>query len=97
GGGGGGRAAAPRPPMPPKITPAMMEEAAKKASESVMMWGTATIFQLKQAAQLKDQVERLRMTPGGMGGDGKRVKMDQPMYKQVVGGALGGVFLMLNS
>ena len=62
-----------------------------------MMWGTATIFQLKQAAQLKDQVERLKMTPGGMGGDGKRVKMDQPMYKQVVGGALGGVFLMLNS
>lgn len=67
-----------------------------QASERVMMWGTTTIFQLKAAVQLKEQVERLQSAAGQVGGKAM-LKMDPAMYKEIVGGALGGVFLMLNS
>lgn len=67
-----------------------------------MMWGTSTIFQLKEAAQLRGQVQRLQQESASniidADGDGKTgIKMDTPMYKEIMGGALGGVFLMLNS
>lgn len=61
-----------------------------------MMWGTTTIFQLKAAVQLKGQLERLQ-SAAGQAGDKSLLKMDPAMYKEVMGGALGGVFLMLNS
>lgn len=68
-----------------------------QAADAIVMWGTSTVFQLKQAAQLKGQVDRLRASPEGLNMDGKAVRMDDDMYKQVVQGAIGGVFLTLNS
>lgn len=61
-----------------------------------MLWGTSTIFQLKNAVLLKGQVERLQAAANQAGAKGM-LKMDPAMYKEVMGGALGGVFLMLNS
>lgn len=67
-----------------------------------MMWGTSTIFKLKEAAQLKEQMQRLQKeSPSNVGAsevDGEiNIKMDTPMYKEITRGALGGAFLMLNS
>lgn len=61
-----------------------------------MMWGTSTIFQLKAAVKLKAQVERMQNVANRMGSKAMP-KMDPAMYKEVMGGALGGVFLLLNS
>eukprot|EP00903_Cladosiphon_okamuranus_P011167 g10540.t1 len=79
-----------------KIDPQALQVAASQASERVMMWGTTTIFQLKTAVQLKGQVERLQTAASQLGGK-TMLRMDPAMYKEIVGGALGGVFLMLNS
>lgn len=76
---------------------ANMPVRAFQAADAIVVWGTSTVFQLKQAAQLKGHVERLKTTPGSLNTLGDRVKMDTSMYKQVVQGALGGVFLTLNS
>lgn len=62
-----------------------------------MMWGTTTIFQLKAAVQLKGQVERLQSAAANQASGKGLLKMDPAMYKEIVGGALGGAFLMLNS
>ncbi len=70
--------------------------ALNQASERVMMWGTSTIFQLKAAVKLKAQVERLQMAASRVGSK-SMPKMDPAMYKEIMGGALGGVFLLLNS
>lgn len=62
------------------------------------MWGTATIFQLKEAARMKGHVERLQASSQKVDKNGQTmVKMDPPMYKAVVGSSLGSVFLALNS
>lgn len=58
------------------------------------------MYQLKQASQLRNHVERIQADRGAiaMGKSGKEgVKMDQSMYKHVVHGALGSVFLAMNS
>lgn len=63
-----------------------------------MNWGTVMIFQLKAAAQIRGQMQRLQSTPGALDPEGKSIiKMDPPLYKTIMGGALGGVFLTLNS
>ncbi|CAM9700765.1 unnamed protein product [Ectocarpus fasciculatus] len=76
----------------------MMETAAMQASERILMWGTTTIFQLKEAARMKGHVERLQASAQEVDKNGQpMVKMDPLMYKAVVGSSLGNVFLMLNS
>ncbi|CAN0268281.1 unnamed protein product [Ectocarpus sp. 6 AP-2014] len=104
--GGGGAATAAKKtsrgtkgsPARTKLDPDMMETAAMQASERLLMWGTTTIFQLKEAARMKGHVERLQASSQQVDQNGRAmVKMDPPMYKAVVGSSLGNVFLMLNS
>lgn len=73
-----------------------------QAAKEIVIWGTSTVFQLKQATQLKFHVERVRRerSMGGAAAAGApsgSSKMDPSMYKQVVEGAVGSVFLAVNS
>ncbi|CAM9746313.1 unnamed protein product [Ascophyllum nodosum] len=101
GGDSGGSVAAVPNTSGVKLSPAMMEETARKAANAIVMWGTTTVFQLKQASQLRVQAERLRRERSKRRGGGMSeedtVKMDPNLYKQVVQGAVGGVFLAMNS
>lgn len=63
-----------------------------------MNWGTVMVFSLKAAAQIKGQMQRLQSIPGAVDSEGKPIwKIDPPLYKTIMGGTLGEVFLNLNS
>lgn len=68
-----------------------------QVANEIMNWGTSAVFQLKRVAQMKGHTERLRVELGAVEKDDSPVKIDNPMYKDVVQGAVGDVFLKLNS
>lgn len=67
-----------------------------QAASNIVMWGTSTLYQLKESAQMKRSLARSRAA-GSVGADGVGVRIDTLLGKQIVEGALGGVLIMMNS
>lgn len=69
-----------------------------QAATNIVVWGTSTLYQLKESAQMRKSVARSRASRGlGPGAEKDGIKVDAILGKQIVEGALGGVLIMMNS